>query len=411
MEKETGFLKAMDAYGDRPRFMFWDNQDDFYEVMHQADLVVYDYSSIVSDFVAAGVPHYIRYVFDFDEYRSTVMLHDNYFEKTTGQMCYTFDELLDAMDTFQQRDEAAEVADLNQRLWSYSQGKDDFERIIKAAFDFCVEDRQRPTLYSFDIFDTLISRKCLDPAGIFYYVREKIIADGSFPISLREKYPSIRHTAEFNMREYYNKTKVMRQSDAVEVHFDEIFDRIANVYNLSQEQVEKLKAWELEAELDNYELPPKCGLLRKKQPVPESSLLTWMQEKQGSCFVCNQMQENMQRYFDTFFAMLKDGEFREKVEHSKGFCMHHFRVLVEESANSLPNSQREWFQKAIPALMQENLHRVKADLDRFVMKNDYRNAALPWENAMDAVCRGMQKLQGGHPADPVFRNSDFGIRK
>ena len=138
----------------------------------------------------------------------------------------------------------------------------------------------------------------------------------------------------------------------------------------------------LETELKDYELPPKRSILRKKQPVQESSLLTWMQEKQSSCFVCNQMQENMQRYFDTFFAMLKDGEFREKVEHSKGFCMHHFRVLVEESANSLPNSQREWFHKTIPALMQENLHRMKGDLDRFVMKNDYRNAGLPWENAM-----------------------------
>jgi len=42
------------------------------------------------------------------------------------------------------------------------------------------------------------------------------------------------------------------------------------------------------------------------------------------------------------------------------------------------------------------------------MKNDYRNASLPWENAMDAVPRGMQKLQGGHPADPVFRNADYG---
>jgi hypothetical protein len=167
----------------------------------------------------------------------------------------------------------------------------------------------------------------------------------------------------------------------------------------------------LEEELDNYELPPKRGFLRKKQPEMQSSLLAWMQEKQSSCFVCDQMQENMQRYFDTFFAMVKDGAFREKVEHSKGFCMHHFRVLVEESAKSLPNSQQEWFHKVIPALMQENLHRVKADLDRFVMKNDYRNAHLPWENAMDAVSRGMQKLQGSHPADPVFRNSDFGIRK
>ena len=169
---------------------------------------------------------------------------------------------------------------------------------------------------------------------------------------------------------------------------------------------------ELEEKLEDYELPPKKGLLRRKPADRgDNPMLTWMQEKQSSCFVCNQMAESMQRYFATFFAMLKDPEFRTKVESSKGFCMHHFRILVEESAKSLPNGQREWFWEKIPALMQENLLRVKGDLDRFVMKNDYRNAALPWENAMDAVSRGMQKLQGGHPADPVFRNSDFGVRK
>lgn len=169
---------------------------------------------------------------------------------------------------------------------------------------------------------------------------------------------------------------------------------------------------ELEEKLEDYELPPKKGFLRRKPAEQgENPMLTWMLDKQSSCFVCNQIQENMQRYFDTFYAMLKDPDFRAKVEESKGFCMHHFRVLLEQSAESLPNGQRDWFREKIPVLMQENLLRVKGDLDRFVMKNDYRNAALPWENAMDAVSRGMQKLQGGHPADPVFRNSDFGIRK
>jgi hypothetical protein len=169
---------------------------------------------------------------------------------------------------------------------------------------------------------------------------------------------------------------------------------------------------ELEEKLENYELPPKKGFFRKKTAEQgENPLITWMQEKQSSCFVCRQMEENMQRYFDTFFAMLKDPEFREKVEGSKGFCMHHFLELMEQAADSLPNSQRDWFREKIPALMRENLLRMKADLDRFVMKNDYRNASLPWENAMDAVPRGMQKLQGGHPADSVFRNADYGLKR
>jgi len=167
----------------------------------------------------------------------------------------------------------------------------------------------------------------------------------------------------------------------------------------------------LEGELDSYELPTKKGLFRRKAaPQEPSSLLEWMQEKQASCFVCNQMNDNMQRYFDTFFAMLKEADFREKVEHSKGFCMRHFRQLLEQAADSLPNSQRDWFQKTIPVLMRENLLRVKEDLDWFVMKNDYRNADKEWKNARDAVTRGMQKLQGGHPADPPFRSSDYGIK-
>ena len=168
---------------------------------------------------------------------------------------------------------------------------------------------------------------------------------------------------------------------------------------------------ELEAKLEDYELPPKKGLFRKKPAVQtEDALLAWLQEKQGSCFVCRQMDENMRRYFDTFYAMLKDAEFREKVENAKGFCLCHFRQLLERSGESLPNSQRDWFREKIPALMQEYLLRMKGDLDRFVMKNDFRNASLPWENAMDAVPRGMQKLQGGHPSDPVFRNADYGIK-
>lgn len=168
---------------------------------------------------------------------------------------------------------------------------------------------------------------------------------------------------------------------------------------------------ELEEKLDDYELPPKKGLFRKKPAEQgENPMLTWMLEKQSSCFVCRQMEENMQRYFDTFFAMLKDADFRKTVEDSKGFCMHHFRELMEQAADSLSNSRRDWFREKIPALMQENLMRMKADLDHFVKKNDYRNAALPWENAMDAVPRGMQKLRGGHPADPVFRNADYGLK-
>ena len=251
MEKEVGFLKAWEQYGDRPHFLFWDNRDDFYEVMHTMDLAIYDYSSIVSEMIAMGIKHYIRYIFDYDEYMDTVSVYDNYFEMTTGKICYTFEELLKAMRWFKLRNEKSEIARLNKELWSYSEGKDDFERIINTAIDFKVEERKFPTLYSFDIFDTVFTRKVLDPVGIFYYVKEKMAQDGGFSAGTVRRYPKIRQTAELNVREYYAKSTKLRDSERVEISFDEIFERMADVYGFDDTQIEKLKTWELEAELDN----------------------------------------------------------------------------------------------------------------------------------------------------------------
>lgn len=264
MEKEVGFLKAWEKYGDKKHFWFWDNRDDFYEIMHMMDLAIVDYSGIISDMIAMGIKHYIRYIFDYEEYMSTVSIHDNYLEKTTGKKCFSFEELLSAMSDFESRDESAEIARLNEELWSYSKGSEDFERIIQTAMEFEVCKREFPILYSFDIFDTVLSRKVLEPKGIFYLIMEKLREDGSFPYAFERNYPLIRHTAEFNMREYYAKTKVLRDSESTEVSFDEIFERISSVYNLSEEQIDKLKKWELEAELDNViPLPEQINLIKE----------------------------------------------------------------------------------------------------------------------------------------------------
>lgn len=53
--------------------------------------------------------------------------------------------------------------------------------------------------------------------------------------------------------------------------------------------------------------------------------------------------------------------------------------------------------------MKENLARVQGDLDWFIAKFDYRNAAADWKNSKDAVSRSMQKLQGIHPVDPAYK--------
>ena len=264
METEPGFLRAAKTYGNRKRFWFWDNKDDFYEIMDQIDMAIIDYSSILSDMVAVGIRHYIRYIFDFEEYMQEGFTTGDYFDRTMGTVCRSFDELLHAIDVYDRQEDQEEFEKIKNKFWAYADGKEDFEKTIDCVLNFQIEEREYPNLYSFDVFDTLFSRKVLDPEGIFYYVREKMIRKGGFPIALWLNYPSVRHTAEFNVREYYTKTKEIRQSDKVEIHFDEIFDRMSEVYGLTMEQKEDLKRWELEAELENViPLPEQINLVKE----------------------------------------------------------------------------------------------------------------------------------------------------
>ena len=164
---------------------------------------------------------------------------------------------------------------------------------------------------------------------------------------------------------------------------------------------------ELNKQLDDFEMPDKRPLLPiRKAPEKSLPLVEWLKSRDGSCYICGRIDENLERYYSTFFVLTKEPEFREKVERCKGFCMHHTVPLLEMAQRELPNSQREWFYETVKKLLRENIARVKGDIDWFVDKHDYRNSGAPWRNSMDAVPRGMQKLRGGHPADKPYK-TDF----
>ena len=156
---------------------------------------------------------------------------------------------------------------------------------------------------------------------------------------------------------------------------------------------------ELTRELEHFSAPAERKLFGK-QDAP--SILDWLHSRNHSCYLCRRVQGSMQRYISTFYALTKNEEFRAKVENSKGFCLRHFEQLIK-AVDHLPKSQKPWFYSTIPALMKANLARVQGDLDWFIAKFDYRNAAADWKNSKDAVSRSMQKLQGIHPADPPYK--------
>lgn len=249
LENELGFIKAKEKYKDNKWLLFWDNQDDFYEIMDTIDLCIMDFSSMFTDFVALGTKHFIRYIFDFEELTFDFPL--DYDKTTIGHKCLSFDELIEYLPKYKEEDLTKDIETIKELYWEYSH-EEDMETIIESILNFHPQKKVKKKLYSFDIFDTLISRKVLNPMGIHYYVKEKIENEKyGFDKYFISNYPELRKNAELNLREYYTRTKNARKSLKVEIQFDEIFKRLQNVYEITNEQIEILKKLEIEAELEN----------------------------------------------------------------------------------------------------------------------------------------------------------------
>ncbi len=160
---------------------------------------------------------------------------------------------------------------------------------------------------------------------------------------------------------------------------------------------------QLQKQAEEFQLPPKRGLFSKKTPQTQDSYWDQLQHQVDDCFICKRIEYHMQRYYNTFFAMLKEEEFRHRVEACKGFCVPHFAKLMQLAPEQLPNAQREWFYPTVLKQMEAHLTRVKEDLDWLIAKFDYRNAGADWKNAQDALPRAMQKMQGIYPSDPPYK--------
>lgn len=153
---------------------------------------------------------------------------------------------------------------------------------------------------------------------------------------------------------------------------------------------------------DSLKPGEKKGLFSKKRDGA-STYPAQLKAKVDDCFICNRIRYHMERYYTTFFHMIKEDEFRAKVISSKGFCFRHFAEIMDIAPEKVPAKQAEWFYSAMKMVMEQQAVRVKEDLDWFIAKFDYRNAHEPWKNSKDALSRAAQKLQGFYPADPVYK--------
>ena len=107
------------------------------------------------------------------------------------------------------------------------------------------------TLYSFDIFDTLITRRVYTPLGIFALMQEKLKTNSkykdTFSDYFKNNFAVLRHKTEFWKRDnvFCNRT------GAQDITFEQIYALLQKNQSLTDEQVRLLKELEIQTEKDN----------------------------------------------------------------------------------------------------------------------------------------------------------------
>lgn len=231
----------------------------------------------------------------------------------------------------------------------------------------------------------------------------------------------LRKRFEANTIEYFAGPSLMEPDTRImtnEVgfcgrHFEQLYNLEAKKLGIGlmldtymQEQIAKIKKYAgntaILEENDNQDADndktPKKGLFGLKKATSakgsNGALVNYLKKHETACAVCEKLNYTMDRYNDIIFQLYGDKDFRAKLANCKGFCLPHFRMLVELAPSKLSSSKAESFVDLITKIEIENLERIEKEVDWFTKKFDYRNQNADWGNSRDALPRGILKMSG-----------------
>lgn len=208
----------------------------------------------------------------------------------------------------------------------------------------------------------------------------------------------------------YMESDVREQTDKAgfcRMHFKKMYDygnTLGNAWILKTHMKETINEMKKAMKASSGVSAVAGGLFRKKTISGNNPVSAWIREREQSCYICNQFKDHYDRYMDTFFELYKkDPAFKEKIDNSKGYCLPHFGDLCDAAQTRLKEKELEGFYQTSFILMEKNMDRLFEDDAWLIEKFDYRNKDADWKNSREALQNCMQKLKGGYPADPVYK--------
>lgn len=180
-------------------------------------------------------------------------------------------------------------------------------------------------------------------------------------------------------------------------HYKKMFEygnTLGNGWLLKTHYIKKMEELKVAFRENKLTEQKKKSLLFKKK-IKENSITAFINHEQESCYICEQMKKDYERYLETFIQLYeKDEVFRKNVIESKGFCLHHFGDLCQTADSMMEGIELTSFYEKMEELVMRNMERMSEDISWLIEKYDYRNGDADWRESKDAVPRGMQKMKG-----------------
>ena len=208
----------------------------------------------------------------------------------------------------------------------------------------------------------------------------------------------------------YMESDVREQTDKAgfcRAHFKKMFDygnTLGNAWIMKTHM--KLVREEMSQAKTMYAVTKNSpvAMLKKSSTPGANAFSAWSDKRLNSCYICNEFESHYDRYMKTFFEMyFKDEEFKGRVNSHKGFCIPHFSDLLNYASCHLNEKQQKEFSDTFFPLMEANMERLYKYVSWLIDKFDYRYKDEEWGGAREALQNCMQKLKGGYPADPVYK--------
>lgn len=127
--------------------------------------------------------------------------------------------------------------------------------------------------------------------------------------------------------------------------------------------------------------------------IPIKKLNQNSKARSESCFICENLEKNMQNLSINMLVLWqKEEEFRKLYSEQTHICVPHYSMIMNLASKHVHRKNIKAFSNATYDLTNKYMSTVKGDITHFCRMFDYRNAGGDWGNSKDSIERAIEYL-------------------